>query len=141
MSTKPNLAASAWKLMFDFLIATSPDRERSLESRGLTPNDARALWSLDQDRGTPIGSLAKQWSCDPANATFIIGRLERARLASRMVSSDDRRVKLVQLTTLGAQTKKDLLAEYLVPPPDLLALTEDELKLLVGLLTRIKRQT
>src|ERR1051326_4896104 len=88
-------AQRAWELMFNYLMATGPSRSRALGKRGLTPNDARALWSLADDRGTPIGALAKLWDCDPSNATFIVDRLVRAGYARREESSSDRRVKLV----------------------------------------------
>src|SRR5687768_11384101 len=95
---KRALAGRAWRLMFDCLMSTRPARDRSLKRRGLTPNDARALTSLERVHGRPIGALARDWACDPSNATFIVGRLERAGLAERRVGPHDRRVKLVALT-------------------------------------------
>jgi DNA-binding MarR family transcriptional regulator len=123
--------------MLDYLMATSPDRARSLERRGLTPNDARALWSLDGERVRPIGSLAKDWGCDPANATFIINRLERAGLAERRRSDSDGRVKLVALTPKGAATMQALLDEYRTPPRDLIGLPRADLEALVRILTKL----
>jgi len=117
--TKADLAGRAWRLMFDFLISTAPARQDSLARRGLTPNDSRALFSLDADQGRPIGTLANQWGCDPSNATFIIDRLEKSGLAERRAASVDRRVKLVTLTVHGAQTKSDLLKEFHLPPAGL----------------------
>src|SRR5690242_18313955 len=73
-------------------------RSASLARRNLTPNDARALWSLQLDQGRPIGELAREWECDPSNATFIVDRLETAGLAARKPHPSDRRVKLVSLT-------------------------------------------
>lgn len=123
--------------MFDYLMTTSPARTRALDRRGLTSNDARALWSLDAARGTPIGALARAWTCDPANATFIIKRLEAAGLARRRDGERDRRVKLVQLTPRGAATKRALLREYRTPPPDLRRLPHDDLAALVAILGKL----
>jgi DNA-binding MarR family transcriptional regulator len=125
--------------MFDVLMSTSPARGRSLSVRGLTPNDARALWSLDEKEGRPIGTLAQDWECDPSNATFIIDRLERAGLAERRESPADRRVKLVGLTVKGAKTKEELLAEYRTPPPELFELGEVDLKTLIEVLSKIEK--
>lgn len=123
--------------MFDYLMASSPERARALERRGLTPNDARGLWSLDATAGRPIGSLAADWACDPANATFIIGRLEAAGLVRRQPSASDRRIKLVTLTAQGAATKRALLRTYRTPPPELRGLSRADLEQLVVLFTRL----
>src|ERR1044072_3946178 len=102
-------AAEAWRLMFELLMASSETRTASLARRGLTPNDSRGLWSLDTEKGRPIGELAREWRCDPSNATFIVSRLEKASYARREVSSEDGRVKLVFLTDRGAATRAELM--------------------------------
>ena len=138
MQAKTALARRAWRLMLDYLMSTHPARERSLQRRGLTPNDARALWSLDPRQGRPIGSLSRTWGCDPANATFIIDRLERVGLARRTASEHDRRVKLVTLTPKGVATKARLLREYHTPPPELSALDARELAILAALVAKLQ---
>ena len=64
----------------------------------LTPNDSRALFSLDPRTGRSMRSLADEWQCDPSNATFIVDRLEEWRLARRQPLLHDKRVTLVVLT-------------------------------------------
>jgi DNA-binding MarR family transcriptional regulator len=135
-SRKATLASQAWTLMFDILMASSPARTRSLASRGLTPNDARALWSLSAEEGRPIGQLARDWECDASNATFIVGRLEEAGLARRYDNPADRRVKLIELTAKGERMKTDLMAEYRVPPPQIAQLTETDLRTLIAVLEK-----
>jgi DNA-binding MarR family transcriptional regulator len=135
---KAALTWRAWRLMFDYLMSTSGDRARSLLRRGLTANDARALWSLDGERVRPIGSLAKDWGCDPANATFIIDRLERVGLVERRKSDSDGRVKLVALTPKGAATMQALLDEYRTPPRDLIELQRTDLEALVRILSKLR---
>src|SRR5436305_14727925 len=99
--------------------------------------DGRALWSLEYDRGTPIGALAKMWECDPSNATFIVDRLVRAGYARREESGLDRRVKLVKLTSKGVRTRAELMAEYLSVPPDLASLPQSELKVLIDIFEKL----
>jgi len=145
-SSKEILARRAWRIMFDYLMVTSPARARSLERRRLTPNDARALWSLGSrgrsgdrpSKGRPIGALAREWGCDPANATFIIDRLEAAGLASRRDSATDRRVTLVSLTPKGAATKRALLREYQRPPAELRGLPQADLEILIEVLGKLR---
>lgn len=121
------LGRRVWSRMFDFLMRTAPERTRSLGRRGLTPNDARALSSLDRVAGRPMGELAEAWECDASNATWIVDRLERLRLAERRPVPEDRRSKHVVLTAKGERTRTELLEEYHTPPPELLGLTRSEL--------------
>ncbi len=136
-SGKTELARRVWGRMFDFLIRTAPERTRSLARRGLTPNDSRALATLDLEVGRAMRSLAEEWECDASNATWIVDRLERLGLAERRAVPHDRRVKLVVLTAKGERTKAELLREFHTPPADLLALSERDLKTLERLLAEL----
>ncbi|KAA0181332.1 MULTISPECIES: MarR family winged helix-turn-helix transcriptional regulator [Cupriavidus] len=128
-------AAEAWRSMFEFLMRSAPQRLRTQQEHGLTPNDSRALFSLDED-GRPIGVLAREWGCDPSTATWLVDRLERAELAERIPSPDDRRVKLVRATKKGLETKTVLMAAYHRPPAEMSSLSPREL----DELTRICRK-
>jgi len=130
-------AAKAWRLMFDFLMRSAPERLESLHKRGLTPNDSRALFTLDEDHGRPIGALAREWGCDPSTATWLVDRLEKAGLAERRPSTEDRRVKLIRLTRKGATATKELMEEYCRPPPEIAALSRAELNALTTLLEKL----
>src|SRR5262252_888825 len=114
--------------MFDFFIGTAPTRTHSLSRRGLTPNDSRALMALQRDAGQTMGALAEQWECDPANATWVIDRLERLGYATRQPSPTDRRAKLVVLTPEGAKVKAAIRREFYAPPSALLALDSAQLE-------------
>jgi len=138
-STRSALARRAWELMFGYLMRSAPERTRSLGRRGLTPNDSRALSSLDTGEGRTMRSLAEEWECDASNATWIVDRLENAGLAERRGVPHDRRVKLVVLTAKGAKLKSELLAEFLTPPAELLTLDRADLEALQALLEKLKR--
>jgi DNA-binding MarR family transcriptional regulator len=115
------LAAEVWRRMFDFFVSTRPQRDRVLEGLELTPNDARALSSLDAEHGRTMGSLAEEWGCDASNATFIVDRLERRGLVERRMSEGDRRARHVLLTKAGEKTKARLIDGIYQTPPELLA--------------------
>jgi DNA-binding MarR family transcriptional regulator len=134
--TKTALARRIWQLMFEFLMRTAPDRGRSLGRRGLTPNDSRALASLNPQEGRTMRSLADEWECDASNATWIVDRLEKFGLAERRTVPHDRRVKLVVLTARGVKTKAELMAEFLTPPAELLDMDQSELETLRRALER-----
>jgi DNA-binding MarR family transcriptional regulator len=125
--TKAALARRVWQLMFECLMRSAPERGRSLGRRGLTPNDSRALGSLDPQEGRTMRSLADEWECDASNATWIVDRLERFGLAERRSVPHDRRVTLVVLTARGLKTKTELMEEFLTPPAELLAMSQGDL--------------
>ena len=127
---KAELARRVWRRMFDFLIRTSPQRTASLGRRGLTPNDARALFALDRTRGRSMSDLADEWMCDASNATWIVDRLEERGLAERRTIPTDRRVKLVVLTAKGDRTRHEMIRTLYEPPPELLELDLEELEAL-----------
>jgi DNA-binding MarR family transcriptional regulator len=123
--------------MFDYLIRSAPHRTRSLAKRRLTPNDSRALFSLSVNEGRTMRSLSEAWQCDPSNTTWIVDRLEKLGLAERRVVPEDRRVKLVVLTTRGHRTRAALLREFHDPPPELAALDRDDLERLHQILGKL----
>ncbi|MGX1790876.1 MarR family winged helix-turn-helix transcriptional regulator [Bosea sp. NPDC055332] len=126
-------AAEAWRLMFGFLMRSAPERLQAQQERGLTPNDSRALFSLLAG-DKPMGALAKEWSCDPSTATWLVDRLERAGLAERVASAADRRVKLVRATPKGRDVMQELMAAYHRPPAELTRLAQGDLDELARIL-------
>lgn len=133
---KAPLARRVWRLMFDLLMRTAPQRTEILGQRGLTPNDARGLSSLDLHEGRSMRSLAKEWACDASNATWIVDRLENMGLAERRTVPHDRRVKLVALTLKGLKVRTELLKEFHNPPAQLLALGDHQLEMLEQILQK-----
>src|SRR5207245_5612013 len=125
--SKSAVAAEAWREIFDFIIATSSERNRYIGESGLTPNDARALTSLTEKSGRTMGSLAEEWKCDASTATWIVDRLEAKGLVERRPHATDRRVKLVVLTPRGSRTKAKQMERMYIPPPELLDLDVDDL--------------
>jgi DNA-binding MarR family transcriptional regulator len=126
-TSKADLAADAWRGIFDFIVATLDHRIGVLSRLGLTPNDSRALGSLDPETGRTMRALAREWRCDASTATWIVDRLESKGLAERRPHSTDRRVRLVVLTPHGVQTKAAMIAGVYTPPDGLLELDRAEL--------------
>lgn len=135
--TKAAVAAEAWRSIFDFIVATAPERSRAIGEVGLTPNDARALTGLSQQTGRTMGSLAEEWKCDASTATWIVDRLEAKGLAERRSHPTDRRVTLVVLTPLGARTRAKQMARVYVPPRALLELDLPDLVTLRNAVARL----
>ncbi len=131
------LARRVWQMLFDLLVRSAPVRTASLARRGLTPNDSRALFSLDPRTGRSMRSLADEWQCDPSNATFIVDRLEELGVARRQPLVHDKRVKLVVLTRKGEKTRTDLLQEFHQPPPEFERLERADLEALERMLAKL----
>lgn len=131
------LARQVWRDMFDVLIRSAPTRTKSLARRGLTPNDSRALFSLDPQAGRSMRSLAEEWDCDPSYATWVVDRLEELGLAKRQAMTDDRRVKLVVLTRTGQKIRTALLQEFHEPPPEFKTLGRADLEALGRVLAKM----
>jgi MarR family transcriptional regulator, organic hydroperoxide resistance regulator len=133
-------AAAAWRHIFDYIIATAPDRVAVLDRLGLTPAESRALISLDPKAGRPMGSLAEAWACDPSNATWLVDRLERQGLARRVGQHGDRRVKAVVLSAKGKRVRHELLESQYTPPRDLLELPKRDLEALREAASKLPRR-
>ena len=131
------LARQVWGRMFDYLMRTAPERTRTLARRGLTPNDSRALWTLDREVGRTMGDLAEQWECDASNATWIVDRLERLGLAERRPVPHDRRARHVVLTAKGERIRAEVLEEFHTPPAELLGLRRKDLEALARALEKL----
>ena len=135
-ATKADLASEIWRRIFDLIVKTAPQRSRTLAELKLTPNDSRAVASLD-DIGRPMGDLAAEWQCDASTATWIVDRLEAKGLAERRPHATDRRTRLVVLTPLGRETRARLFASTYTPPAELLALDRADLVLLRDAVRRL----
>jgi DNA-binding MarR family transcriptional regulator len=136
-TSKRALAAQAWKPLARFFFETAKHRQQVFADQGLTPNDARALFTLDGTRGRSMSELADEWMCDASNATWIVDRLEERGLAERRMIPTDRRVKLVVLTAKGDRTRHQMIRTLYEPPPELLELDREDLEALRDSVARL----
>ena len=136
---KAAVAAEVWRSIFDFIIATAPQRNRYLGETGLTPNDARTLQSLSSTEGRSMRALAEEWKLDASTVTWIVDRLEGKGLVQRRPHPSDRRSKLVVLTAKGARLMAKNAERMYVPPPELLDLELSELTALRDAVARLPK--
>lgn len=104
-------------------------------ARGLTPMHLFALRALDEP--IPMGVLADQLNCDRSHVTGVADELERRGAIERRPHPDDRRVKLLALTTDGACLRDELEASLLARSPISHALTTAQQRQLSDLLGRV----
>jgi DNA-binding MarR family transcriptional regulator len=127
-SEKPALASEAWIAMLEFFFAKA--RPRMLElwrEFDLMPPQQMTLGLL-LDAPRPMGDLAHQMHCDSSNITGIVDRLTERGLVERLPAEGDRRVKLVTLTGAGRELAEELARRRAVPPDEIAALSEPDLR-------------
>lgn len=130
-------ACEAWQLLVQFSFtqrASLPALAAELE---LSPAQCQLLNQLEPGRPIPMGQLAGALSCDASNVTGLVDRLESRGLIERRPSEQDRRVKVLSLTPLGARLRAALLERMTAPPANLERLSAEERRALVKLLRRL----
>jgi DNA-binding MarR family transcriptional regulator len=96
------------------------------------------LHLIGPDQTVAMGRLAETLACDASNVTGLVDRLESRGLIVRRASADDRRVKVLALTPLGARLRTQLHKRMAADPPDpLRRLSAAEQRALVRILERL----
>jgi DNA-binding MarR family transcriptional regulator len=130
-------AERAWALMYGFVDANSRrgDLAESLGFR-LGAGRGKVLFRL---RGGPLTlrELAEVIGADAPYTTTIVDKLEEHGYVERLPHPEDRRRKLVTLTPAGHEAIALADAILLRPPPEISALSAEELEELIRLLTRL----
>jgi DNA-binding MarR family transcriptional regulator len=130
-------ACEAWQLLVQFSFtqrASLPAMAAELE---LSPAQCHLLNLIEPDRPIPMGQLAGALSCDASNVTGLVDRMESRGLIQRSPSEEDRRVKVISLTPLGARLRASLMQRMTAAPPTLAKLSPQEQQALVRLLRRL----
>jgi DNA-binding MarR family transcriptional regulator len=130
-------ADEAWAALRELL---TQQRRRFLSTASeldLHPGQAAALVNMDPAEPRPMHELATQLACDNSNVTGIIDRLEARGLVARQTYEQDRRVKHVALTPLGARLRDRLLEQVGSAPVGLEQLSAGEQRQLRDLLRRV----
>ena len=133
-TAKPELASEVWIAMLEFFFVKG--RPRMLElwrEFDLMPPQQMMLGLLDEPQ--PMGELAKHMHCDNSNITGIVDRLTERGLVERRAAEGDRRVKLVALTDEGRAIHDELVRRRSEPPPEIVALSESDLRRLHRIFT------
>lgn len=104
------------------------------ETHGLTPPQARSILLLRDP--TPMRAIAEHLACDASNVTGIADRLHLRGLVDS-TPGDDRRVKLLTLTSKGRQLRRALQRQLGEQTPMMTRLSPAERRQLVALLEKL----
>ena len=134
-------ACRAWQLLMRFFFAQREHLPSWSVDLGLSPVQCHVLHLIEPGRPVPMSRLAEVLSCDASNVTGLVDRLESRGLVQRRPSADDRRVKVVDLTTTGSQLRARLLQQMTRRPLPLSRLSADEQRALVRILEKLVDRT
>lgn len=91
-----------WQL-FRFAINAKHSLMTIAEQYNLTVMQMYTLCLLEADKAIPMTSLTAMLYCDASNVTGIVDRLFNQKYIKREENPQDRRAKLITLTTKGAK--------------------------------------
>jgi MarR family transcriptional regulator, organic hydroperoxide resistance regulator len=115
------------------------DHKRTMQAvakeHALTLQQVAAIWNLAPGQGLAMNALAESLMCDASNVTGIVDKLEARGLAKRG-QAEDRRVKVLTLTSEGEALREELRARMGEPPPWILSLSRDDQRALRDILRR-----
>jgi DNA-binding MarR family transcriptional regulator len=135
--TRGSHACDAWQLLVRFYFAQRANLPTLAAELELSPSQCHLLHVLEPGRPLPMGKLAQSLACDASNITGMVDRLESRGLIRRLPSSDDRRVKVLELTPTGSRLRAVLVDRMTAPPPSLKRLSAAEHRMLAKILARL----
>jgi DNA-binding MarR family transcriptional regulator len=129
-------AARAWRLLLRFFLAQRTQLPSAAEV-DLSPVQCHVLHLLEPGQPLPMRRLAERLCCDASNVTGLVDRLEARGLVERRPSAEDRRVKVLHLTSHGSRLRTDLTRCVAGRPHPFARLSPQDQRTLVRLLERL----
>jgi DNA-binding MarR family transcriptional regulator len=130
-------ACRAWQLLMRFFFAERERLPPGADRSGLSPVQCHVLHLIEPGAPVAMRQLARTLSCDASNVTGLVDRLESRGLVCRRPSPEDRRVKVLALTPVGARVRAGLLRRMTRRAHPLSRLSADERKTLVRILEKL----
>jgi MarR family transcriptional regulator, organic hydroperoxide resistance regulator len=127
----------AWDLLQTLFEATRARIPAVAAELELPPAQCQVLRRLPPRRPITMGELARSLACDASNVTGLVDRLESRGLVERRASRQDRRVKVIALTTRGGHVRARLVARLSMPPDPISRLSEADRERLSAILRKV----
>ena len=135
--TNEEIAQAAWRLLIKVGEKHMEEVGTRLMDMGLSPVMGHFLDELARMEPGPMSQLVARMGVDPGWVTDIVDRLEARGDVVRRPSTEDRRVKILELTEKGRETWRQMDEAISVAPPELLELKGVELKMLQRIAVRL----
>lgn len=129
---KQQLVNELSQAFFELLLKHRTYYTNAVVDEKIAPVQGHVLHYL-AERPRTMRELAKAAMLEPSNLTGIIDKLEARDLVIRREASDDRRSKIVSLTTEGVALRKRLYERFSEPAPWMVALTAQDQKRLLDI--------
>jgi len=130
-------ACEAWELLLRFFFSQRAGLPGLAAEFELSPAQCHVLHLIEPGHPVAMGELADTLACDKSNVTGLVDRLESRGLIRRRPSSEDRRLKVLDLTPAGARLRAVVLERMGTPPDSLARLSAEEQRVLVKILKHL----
>jgi DNA-binding MarR family transcriptional regulator len=137
--TKQETAQSAWRILMRVGEKHMTQVGERLQEMGISPVMGHFLDELARMEPGPMSQLVERMGVDPGWVTDIVDRLEERGDVVRRPSAEDRRAKILELTSQGRETWRRIDEAISVAPPELLELREGEVRLLLRIAQSLAR--
>jgi DNA-binding MarR family transcriptional regulator len=137
MKSTKSQACEAWQLLVKLFFTQRADLPTLASEFELSPAQCHVLRLIEPESPIPMGRLAEALACDASNVTGLVDRLESRGLVRRQPSAEDRRVKVLELTSTGIRLRSTMLERMTEPPEIFGRLSADEQRALVKILKRL----
>ena len=134
---KQEIAQRAWRILMRVGEKHMDEAGARLVEMGLSPVMGHFLDELARIEPAPMSQLVARMGVDPGWVTDVVDRLEARGEVVRKPSSEDRRVKILELTDKGRETWRKMDDAIAKAPPELANLNERELRLLLRIAERL----
>jgi DNA-binding MarR family transcriptional regulator len=134
---RAELARRAWGLLMGAGQRHLESVTAGIEEMGLSKVMAQFLAAVCQSPPGPTNQLATRFGVDPGWVTDIVDRLEARGQLVRRPSTEDRRVKILEVTDTGRETFRNMEQMFATPPPELLDAPREDLLALVRIAERL----
>lgn len=138
---RQELARRAWGLLMTAGQRHLETVTAGIEEMGLSRVMAQFLSAVCQSPPGPTNQLATRFGVDPGWVTDIVDRLEARGQLVRRPSTEDRRVKILEVTEAGRETFTSMEALFSTPPSELFDAPRDDLLALVRVAERLAGTT
>jgi DNA-binding MarR family transcriptional regulator len=128
-----------WPLFIEFMLGHRTWWVALCSEWNLTPMQGHALRMLDPDRPVAMSTLADSLCCDASNVTGIVDKLESRGLIARQGATEDRRVKMLAVTSEGRRLRGKLWERTMDPPAPVKKLGADARRRLADIMRAILR--
>ena len=134
---KRQAARAAWMLMMNVYKRPEPNAAvmEAADMIGVHPGALKTLFYLDEPKS--MSSIADVMFCDASYVTSVADDLEKANYIERIVSPNDRRVKLLTRTKQGDMALQEAKERIVDPPEFMMKASEQDLQDLARLLDKI----